>query len=95
MNNLSKAVQGDTNTPYIAQVYPGDTNTPVNMAYYKTWPDLICMAWPQSWPGFNFGSKVGPKHIFGLASKVGLVSILASKDMFGLKFKNIFFPFKL
>ena len=46
---------------------------------------------PFVWLGFNFGSKVGPKQIFGLASKVGLVSILASKEMSGLKFENIFF----
>ena len=33
---MSKAVQGDTNTPYVAQVYPGDTNTLVNTAERMT-----------------------------------------------------------
>ena len=60
-------------------------------AYYKTRPGPICLKWPQSCPGLNFDSKVGPKQIFGLASKVGLASILASKEMFVLKFENIFF----
>ena len=48
-------------------------------AYYKTWPGPICLAWPQSWPGLNFGLYFGLNPNFGMASKVGLVLNLASK----------------
>ena len=37
VNHLSEAVQGDTTTPYVAQVYPGDTNTSVNTAERLTY----------------------------------------------------------
>ena len=30
----------------------------------------LALAWPQSWPGPNFGLKVGPNQIFGLASNL-------------------------
>ena len=36
VDHLSKAVQGDTKTLYVAQVYPGDTNTPVILAERRT-----------------------------------------------------------
>ena len=59
-------------------------------AYYKTWPGLIGLAWPQHWPGPCFGLQFGPNPNFGLASKVGLASNLASKNFFGLNQKNFF-----
>ena len=56
------------------------------MAYYKTWPGPIGLAWPQSWPGLIFGLNFGLNPNFGLASKIGLASNLASKFFFGLIF---------
>ena len=40
----------------------------------------------------KFGSKVGPKQMFGLASKVGPALILTSKVMFGLKLEIVSLP---
>ena len=57
-----------------------------NMAYYKTWPGPFGLAWPQSWPGLNFGLYFGLNSNFGLASKIGLASNLASKFFFCLIF---------
>jgi hypothetical protein len=59
----------------------------LSMAYYKIWPGTIGLAWPQHWPGPNFGLLFGFNTDFGLASKVGLASNLACKIFFGLKQK--------
>ena len=51
-------------------------------AYYikpdLAWSGPIGLAWLQSWPGHNFGLKVGSPKNVGLGSKVVLASNLAS-----------------
>ena len=69
-------------------------------AYNKTWPGPIGLAWPQSRPGLNvgtkvgpkqtFGPKIGPKQNFGLASKVDLASKLA-QNIWPQNLKCVFF----
>ena len=43
VDHFSKAVQGDTKTTYVAQVYRGDTNTPVLLAEIQTHIQQIAM----------------------------------------------------
>lgn len=59
-----------------------------NTACSKTWPRLIGLVWPQSWPGLTFGLKIGLSPNFGLATKIGLASNLASTKILA---SNVFF----